>query len=97
MLTGVSFAFTSKSDRPPFWNGRGYGFKNYGKKVTFNCMNSLLNFIKIAPKVGEKVYKVLMGKPEGKRPFDRPRRRWKDGSIMDLGEIGWEVDLIGSG
>jgi hypothetical protein len=28
-------------------------------------------------------------KPEGKRPLGRPRRRWEDGIIMDLGEIGW--------
>jgi hypothetical protein len=35
-----------------------------------------------------KVYKVLVGKPEGKRPLGRPRRRWEDGIGMDLGEIG---------
>jgi hypothetical protein len=35
------------------------------------------------------VYKVLMLKLEGKRPLGRPRRRWKDGIRMDLGEIGW--------
>jgi hypothetical protein len=35
-----------------------------------------------------KVYKVLMGKPEGKRPLGRPRRRWEDGIRMDLREIG---------
>jgi hypothetical protein len=34
-----------------------------------------------------KVYKVLMGKPEGRRPLGRPRRRWEDGSRMDLREI----------
>jgi hypothetical protein len=33
-----------------------------------------------------KVYKVLVGKPEGKRPLGRPRRRWEDGIRMDLGE-----------
>jgi hypothetical protein len=36
-----------------------------------------------------KVYKVLVGKPEGKRPLGRPRRRWKDGIRMDLREISW--------
>jgi hypothetical protein len=36
-----------------------------------------------------KVYKVLVGKPEGKRPLGRPRRRWDDGIRMDLGEIGF--------
>jgi hypothetical protein len=35
------------------------------------------------------VYRVLVGKPEGKRPLGRPRRRWEDGIKMDLGEIVW--------
>jgi hypothetical protein len=35
-----------------------------------------------------KVYKVLVGKPEGKRPLGRPRRRWEVGIRMDLGETG---------
>jgi hypothetical protein len=35
-----------------------------------------------------KVYKVLVGKPEGKRPLGRPRRRWEDGIRMDIMEIG---------
>jgi hypothetical protein len=41
--------------------------------------------------MGEKrnVYKVLMGKSEGKRPIRRPRHRWEDGIKMDLREIGW--------
>jgi hypothetical protein len=33
-------------------------------------------------------YKVLVGKPEGKRPLGRPRRRWEDGIRMRLREIG---------
>jgi hypothetical protein len=42
-------------------------------------------------RVGEarKVYKVLVGKPERKRPLGRPRRRWEDGIRMDLRKIGW--------
>jgi hypothetical protein len=35
-----------------------------------------------------KVYKVLVGKPEGKRPLGRPWRRWKGGVRTDLREIG---------
>jgi hypothetical protein len=35
------------------------------------------------------VYKVLVGKPERKRPLVRPRSRWENGIIMDLREIGW--------
>jgi hypothetical protein len=38
-----------------------------------------------------KVYKVLVGKLEGRRPLGRPRRRWEDGVRMDLGEIGLGV------
>jgi hypothetical protein len=47
--------------------------------------------------MGEKrnVYRVLMGKPEGKRPLERPRHIWEDGIRMDLREIGWgSVDWI---
>jgi hypothetical protein len=38
---------------------------------------------------GRNVYRVLMGKLEGKRPLERPRCRWKDGIKMDLRKIGW--------
>jgi hypothetical protein len=37
-------------------------------------------------------YRILVGKPEGKRPLARPRRRWVDNIKMDLREIGW-VDM----
>jgi hypothetical protein len=33
--------------------------------------------------------RMLVGKPEGKRPLGRPRRRWEDNITMDLREIGW--------
>jgi len=45
-----------------------------------------------------KVYKVLVGKPEGKRPLGRPRCRWEDGIRMDLRRLaGGGVDSTGSG
>jgi hypothetical protein len=47
---------------------------------------------------GEKrnVYRLLVGRPEGKRPLERPRRRWIDNIKMDLSEIGLNVvDWIG--
>jgi hypothetical protein len=45
-----------------------------------------------------KVYKVLVGKPEGKRPLGRPRRRWEDGIRMDLREwLGGGGGLDSSG
>jgi len=35
------------------------------------------------------VYRVLMGKPEGRRPLGRPRHRWEDNNRMDLQEVGY--------
>jgi hypothetical protein len=38
-------------------------------------------------------YRLLVGKPEGKRPLGRPRRRWVDNIRMDLREVAWgDVD-----
>jgi hypothetical protein len=48
--------------------------------------------------MGEKrnAYKLLVGKPEGKRPLGRLRRTWVDKIRMDLVEVGWaDVDWIG--
>jgi hypothetical protein len=42
------------------------------------------------------VYRLLMGKTEGKRPLGRPRRRWVGNIKMDLGDAGWSgIDWIG--
>jgi hypothetical protein len=49
-------------------------------------------------RMGEKMnaYRLLVGKPERKRPLGRPRCRWVDNIRMDLGEVGWsDVDWIG--
>jgi hypothetical protein len=35
-------------------------------------------------------YRIMVGKPEGKRPLGRPRRRWVGNIKMDLREIGWD-------
>ena len=46
------------------------------------------------------VYRVLVGKPEGKRPLGKPRRRWEDNIEIDLNEVGWRwygMDRCGSG
>ena len=37
---------------------------------------------------GRGVHKVLVGKREGKRPLEKPRRRWEDNNKMDLEEVG---------
>jgi hypothetical protein len=50
---------------------------------------------------GRNVYRVLVGKPDGKRPLVRSKHRWEDGVKMDLREIGLGggcgVDSPGSG
>jgi hypothetical protein len=43
---------------------------------------------------GRHVYRVLVGKPEGKITLGRPRRRWEDGIKMDLREIGWGTGVL---
>ena len=40
---------------------------------------------------GTDVYRVLLGKPEGKRPLRKPRLRWEDNINMDIQEMGCEV------
>jgi len=52
---------------------------------------------------GRRAYRVLVGKPEGKGPLGRPRRRWEDNIKMDLQEVeevvgtGWSWLRIGTG
>jgi hypothetical protein len=61
------------------------------KSRTMRCAGHLA-------RTGEKrnAYGLLVGKPEGKRPIGRPRRRWVDNIRMDLVEMGWDdVDWIG--
>jgi hypothetical protein len=43
------------------------------------------------------VYRVLMGKSEGKRPLGKSRRRWEDSIKMDNEEVGWGNGLVRSG
>jgi hypothetical protein len=62
------------------------------------CSPSIIRIIKSrrmrwaghVARMGEKnACRILVGKPEGKRPLERPRRRWEDNIRMDLREIGW--------
>ena len=64
-----------------------------GRRISYThkLTNGILN-------MGEErsVYRVLVGKPEGKRPLGRPRRRWVDNIRMYLQEVGCgHVDWIG--
>jgi hypothetical protein len=38
---------------------------------------------------GRCAYRILVGRPEGRRPLGRPRRRWEDNIKMDVQEVGW--------
>jgi hypothetical protein len=46
-------------------------------------------------RMGERrgAYRALVGKPEGRRPLGRPRRRWENNIKMDHGEVGWRHGL----
>jgi hypothetical protein len=46
--------------------------------------------------MGEKrgAYRILVGRPEGRRPLGRPRRIWEDNTKIDLQEVGWGMDWI---
>jgi hypothetical protein len=39
-------------------------------------------------------YRILVARPEGRRPLERPRRRWEDNIKMYLQEVGWDIDWI---
>jgi len=61
------------------------------------CSPNIVRVIK-SRRMGEerRVYRVLVGKPEGKRPLGRPRHRWVDNIRMDLQEVGCGyMDWIG--
>jgi hypothetical protein len=66
-------------------------------RFLLSFISAMYNLINVA-RMGEKrnEYRLLVGKPEGKRPLGGQRRRWVDNVRMDLGEVGWvDVDWIG--
>jgi hypothetical protein len=57
-----------------------------------------MRWVGYVARMGEKrkAYRLLVEKPEGKKPLGRPRRRWVDNVRMELGEVRWgDVDWIG--
>jgi hypothetical protein len=63
----------------------------HGDKFTF-C---LLKKNKVVPVHAVKAYTwSLVGRPEGRRPLERPRRRWEENIKMNLQEVGWGMDWI---
>jgi hypothetical protein len=93
------------------WDNQKYGASKLGSSL--NDLYSLPNIVRVVKprrmrwagevaRMGEDrgVHRVLVGKPEGKRPLGRPRRRLEDNIKMDLREVGggsWGLDGIGSG
>jgi hypothetical protein len=53
--------------------------------IVINCILNILGSI-----TTRNAYRMLVGKPEGKRPLGRSRRRWMDNIKMDLTEIEWD-------
>jgi hypothetical protein len=66
------------------------------KSRRMRCAGHVARMGKKKKKKKKNTYRLLVGKPEGKRPLGRPTRRWEDNIRMDLGEVGWgDVDWIG--
>jgi hypothetical protein len=57
--------------------------------MKFRALVALFNYSQTKISFSNRiVHRVLVGKPEGKRPLGRPRRRWEDNIKMDLQEVG---------
>jgi hypothetical protein len=69
-----------------------YSFPNIVRVVKSRRMRWAGHVMRIGEDRG--VHRVLVGKPEGKRPLRRPRRRWEDNIKMDLQEVG---GVVGTG
>jgi hypothetical protein len=67
-----------------------YDVTGYWRKLHNDELHNLYSSPNIIRTMGEtrNAYRILVGKPEGKRPLGRSRRRWVDNIKMDLGEIG---------
>ena len=62
----------------------------YNKKIRSKLWCQRMRWVGHVARMGERrgVYRILVGKPEGKRPLGRPKRRWEDNIKMDLQEVG---------
>ncbi|KAJ4431417.1 hypothetical protein ANN_20014 [Periplaneta americana] len=61
-----------------------------------NIKSRRLRWVGHVARMGESrnAYRVLVGRPEGKKPLGRPRRRWEDNIKMDLREVGYDVEML---
>jgi hypothetical protein len=64
----------------------------YSSPIIIRVMKSRrLRWAEHVARIGERrsAYRALVGKPEGRRPLERPRRKWEDNIKMDRREVGW--------
>jgi hypothetical protein len=66
-----------------------YSFQNIIRQIKSRIMRWAGHVAHMGEEMN--VYRVLVGKPEGKRPLGRPRRRWEDGIRIYLRETGWGI------
>ena len=66
-----------------------YSSPNIHRNLKSGRMRSAGHVARIEQSIN--AYRVLVGKPEGKRPLGRPRRRWEDNIKMDLREVGCDA------
>jgi len=77
---------------------RCYSYTIIRERINFCLLKLQLRWARHLARTGEErgVYRVLVGKPEGKRPLGRPRRRWVDNIRTDLQEVSCGyIDWIG--
>ena len=67
-----------------------YWFAVLNVKIVWVVKSRRMRWARHVARMGEwrRVYRVLVGRPEGKRPLGRPRRSWEDNIKMDLQEVG---------
>jgi hypothetical protein len=55
-----------------------------------------MRWVRRVARMGEDrgAYRILVGRPEGRRPLGRPRSRWEDNIKTDLQDVGWGLDWI---
>jgi hypothetical protein len=73
-------------------------YRNSSPSIIRIVTSRKMRWVDHVARMGEKrnAYRLLVGKPEGKRPLGRPGPRWVDNIRMDFGEVGWsDLDWIG--